>query len=95
MTVIRRIPVDLGAVEHGIDHLESEGNFDAAAAVRHLREENFALARQLAGTVSVADVEQLLSDTSRYFSGDHVNAGVVVGEMRKRLRALGGDNGQG
>jgi hypothetical protein len=37
----------------------------------------------------------LLSDTSRYFSGDHVNAGVVVGEMRKRLRALGGDNGQG
>jgi hypothetical protein len=31
------------------------------------------------GAVPVADVEQLLSDTS----------GVVVGEMRKRLRALG------
>jgi hypothetical protein len=47
-------------------------------------------AEQLRGAVSVADVEQLLSDTSRYFSGDHVNAGVVVGEMRNRLRALTG-----
>jgi hypothetical protein len=45
---------------------------------------------QLAGAVAVADVEQLLSDTSRYFAGDHLNAGVVLGEVRKRLRALAG-----
>jgi hypothetical protein len=74
MSVMRRTPVDLGAVEHGIDHLETAGNFDAAAAVRHLREENFALARQLAGAVRerdtalvdrarlVAEVERLRSE---------------------------------
>jgi hypothetical protein len=38
--------------------------------------------------VPVAEVEQMLRETDRYFAGDHVNAGVVVGDMRKRLRDL-------
>lgn len=48
-------------------------------------------ARRYTMVVEVADVERILSDTSRHFAGDHLNAGVVVGEIGRRLRALVGE----
>lgn len=39
--------------------------------------------------VSVAEVERLLSEVSSDFAGAHVNAGVVVGAVRRRLRDRG------
>jgi hypothetical protein len=40
------------------------------------------------GAVARDDVEQMLKDVSSWFAGDHVNAGVVVGQVRKRLRDI-------
>jgi hypothetical protein len=93
MSVIRRTPVDLGAVEHGIDHLETVGNFDAAAAVRHLREENFALARQLAGAVS--ETEQLRHEVQArddviYHAAEHLRHALdVIATYEDRITTSG------
>lgn len=40
------------------------------------------------GMVDVTEVERVLDETSCHFAGDHLNAGVVVGEVGKRLRKL-------
>lgn len=38
--------------------------------------------------VTVEAVERLLRETSKHFAGAHVNAGVVVAQMRRRLQTL-------
>lgn len=38
--------------------------------------------------VTVEAVDRLLRETSSHFAGAHVNAGVVVGQMRRRLQTL-------
>jgi hypothetical protein len=43
--------------------------------------------------VTVAEVEEMLREVSRDYAGAHVNAGSVVGTVRKRLREIAGGQG--
>lgn len=45
-------------------------------------------AEQPRGAVSADDLDRLLRDVDAYFAGDHVNAGVVIGQIRSRIKGL-------
>jgi DNA-directed RNA polymerase subunit RPC12/RpoP len=40
------------------------------------------------GAVSAGDLDRLLRDVDAYFAGAHVNAGVVIGQIRSRIKGL-------
>ena len=72
-----------GCTKPGTNRLLHEDEQRALTVRATLCEEHIVRAVEV---MPAAEIERLLSEVSRDFAGAHVNAGVVIGAVRKALR---------